>query len=54
MDDAERKTNEVICPECGHAFKSYMDRVLRNGDENHPGRKLECPVCGCGECRSGM
>ncbi|MDY6791144.1 MAG: hypothetical protein SWH54_07740 [Thermodesulfobacteriota bacterium] len=47
--------NEVdaLCPECGHAFKSHMDRVIKGEKGNRKQEKIECPVCGCGECRVG-
>ena len=48
----ERQKEEVdaLCPECGHAFKKYIDRVVNNGSESDLAEKIDCPVCGCGEC----
>jgi hypothetical protein len=45
---------DALCKECGHAFKVFVDRVTHNdaaasGDPPD----VECPVCGCGECRIG-
>ena len=42
-----------LCPECGHAFKAHIDRVL--GDDKNADQRVEepCPVCGCGECKIG-
>jgi hypothetical protein len=56
MDDTTAEENEVdgLCPECGHAFKVYVDRVTSRGGAPSTGdHKSECPVCGCGECRIG-
>jgi hypothetical protein len=56
MDDTTAEENEVdgLCPECGHAFKVYVDRVTsRGGAPSTADRESECPVCGCGECRIG-
>jgi hypothetical protein len=41
-----------LCPECGHGFKSYLDRVLgEDVRESELKKTLTCPVCGCGECQ---
>jgi hypothetical protein len=54
MEDGNRKdaTQEVdaLCPECGHAFKTYIDRVLGGEEESELKSNAACPVCGCGEC----
>lgn len=45
---------DALCKECGHAFKVYVDRVISgDGAEPAPGKKTECPVCGCGDCSIG-
>lgn len=47
---------DALCPECGHAFKRYVDRLVDGTGESGLKDKIECPVCGCGECdivRSG-
>jgi hypothetical protein len=45
---------DALCKECGHAFKLYVDRVTSQGSfESAPDQKVECPVCGCGNCRIG-
>ena len=40
---------EELCPECGHAFKTFVDRLLgKDADPNaHP--ISPCPACGCGQ-----
>lgn len=56
MDDMTAEETEVdgLCPECGHAFKVYVDRLTSgSGAPSSGDRKAECPVCGCGECRIG-
>lgn len=47
--------NEVdaLCPDCGHAFKSHIDRIIKGKEGSLKEEKIECPVCGCGECRVG-
>jgi hypothetical protein len=50
----ERNEVDALCPECGHAFKRYIDRVTSRDDaEPVVERTTECPVCGCGNCRIG-
>ncbi|MBW1840880.1 MAG: hypothetical protein JRI75_03695 [Deltaproteobacteria bacterium] len=51
----ENNNNEVeaLCPECGHAFKTFMDRVLHEDRDAGEKEGADCPVCGCGECRIG-
>lgn len=53
MEDKEREEVDALCPECGHAFKVYIDRLIK--DEKDPTIEEEspCPVCGCTECRIG-
>jgi len=56
MEEKTAERNEVdgLCPECGHAFKVYVDRVTsRGGVAQSEDHKAECPVCGCGDCRIG-
>jgi hypothetical protein len=45
---------DALCKECGHAFKVFVDRLTHDGaaavrDQPY----VECPVCGCSECRIG-
>ena len=56
MDNEKTDRDEVdaLCKECGHAFKVFIDRLTHNGAAalgDQP--DVECPVCGCGECRIG-
>ncbi|MCF8062781.1 MAG: Ni/Fe hydrogenase subunit alpha [Deltaproteobacteria bacterium] len=46
----EREERDALCPECGHAFKAYVDRVVQDDKKSGMRQKIECPVCGCGEC----
>ncbi len=50
MEDHNQNEFEALCPECGHAFKAYMDRVLQPEPLASAMKHIECPVCGCGEC----
>jgi len=54
MEDGYPDEVEALCPECGHAFKTYMDRVIQRGEEISEKRDIECPVGGCGECHIGV
>jgi len=49
-EEREREEVDALCPECGHAFKKYIDRVVSSDTESEVAEKVECPVCGCGEC----
>lgn len=53
MEDENKNKVEVLCPECGQAFKAYMDRVIKGEEDISKEENIECPVCGCGECRVG-
>jgi len=53
MEDENKNEVEALCPECGHAFKSHMDRVIKGEEDTIKEKNIECPVCGCGECRVG-
>jgi hypothetical protein len=53
MNDTDKKEVDALCPECGNAFKLYVDRVIADGKESDPRIKDPCPVCGCGECKIG-
>ena len=53
MKDENKNKVEVLCPECGQAFKAYMDRVIKGEEDIRKEKNIECPVCGCGECRVG-
>lgn len=53
MEEQEKEEVDSLCPECGHAFKVHVDRIL--ADDKSPDQHIEepCPVCGCGECKIG-
>ena len=53
MENEEQKEVEALCPECGHAFKQHIDRIINGGQKMPSNQDIECPVCGCGECRIG-
>ncbi len=52
-DKSNDKEVDALCPDCGNAFKLYIDRVLADGKEPAEDVKGPCPVCGCGECKIG-
>lgn len=51
MENNDGQETEALCTECGHAFKTYMDRVLKDGTNLGEKKDINCPVCGCGECK---
>ncbi|MFP4474465.1 MAG: hypothetical protein ACLFOY_02830 [Desulfatibacillaceae bacterium] len=48
-----REERDALCPECGHAFKTFVDRVIQGEDDTEANHLSQCPVCGCGECKVG-
>ena len=53
-EKTDRDDVDALCKECGHAFKVFVDRVTHNGAAALGDQAdVECPVCGCGECRIG-
>ena len=52
-EDHEKENVDALCPECGHAFKVFVDRILADGKEENRHIEKPCPVCGCGECKIG-
>jgi hypothetical protein len=55
MPDTDNQNEEVdaLCKECGHAFKSYIDRILPDDQNAGENKTVECPVCGCTDCNIG-
>jgi len=53
MKNTKEKAVEALCTECGHAFKSFMDRVIHDEKGSTENKALEFPVCGCGDCKIG-
>ena len=54
MENNSPKEMEALCKECGHGFKAYLDRVLAAGQGPRNIKEIECPVCGCGDCKIGQ
>ncbi len=48
--EEEKVEIEALCPECGHAFKAYVDRIFPDQNKDRSHKTIDCPVCGCGEC----
>jgi hypothetical protein len=46
----EREEVDALCPECGHGFKAFVDRIVDGMQKSEMQEKIACPVCGCGEC----
>ena len=40
QNENESQETEALCPECGHAFKTYMDRILNEG--KNTANKIQC------------
>ncbi len=53
LEEQGKEEVDALCPECGHAFKAYLDRVMRENQNAHQHIEESCPVCGCGECKIG-
>lgn len=54
MEDKKQDDVDALCPECGHAFKTYIDRIMHTDDTiAKKNQAPECPVCGCGDCKIG-
>jgi C4-type Zn-finger protein len=52
MKDENIEKIEALCPECGYAFKAFVDRIVEDTDKNKSALKsIDCPVCGCGDCK---
>ena len=52
VDDGNEEL-DALCKECGHAFKTYVDRILAEEKSTDDHKKAECPVCGCSDCSIG-
>ncbi len=46
----EREEVDSLCPECGYAFKTFVDRILPDEMDSDRDQTIECPQCGCQEC----
>ena len=53
MEDKNKYEVDSLCPECGHAFKTYMDRIIKSEEDTCKKENIDCPECGCGECQVG-
>ena len=53
MEEKEKEEVDGLCPECGHAFSVFVDRILADGKGTDEHIEARCPVCGCGECKIG-
>ena len=51
--DDQNESVDALCKECGNAFKAYVDRILGPGEDPAETKKIECPVCGCNDCKIG-
>ena len=53
--DREQVEEEVdaLCPECGHAFGTYINRFFRESEETPETLQAECSLRGRGECKIG-
>lgn len=50
MEDREMEEKDALCPECGHAFKAFVDRLVDGATEKREKKPVDCPVCGCHGC----
>ncbi len=52
-ENSENEEVDALCRECGHAFKTFVDRVVHEEKKHDDAQPITCPVCGCGECNIG-
>ncbi len=52
-EDIEQEEVDALCRECGHAFKTHIDRIIPPEKTTKESQAITCPVCGCGECNIG-
>ena len=43
-EEKDRVEVDALCPECGLAFKTYVDRVVDESKKSDLAEKVECPV----------
>jgi hypothetical protein len=53
MENNEHTETDALCPECGHSFKAYVDRLLSEETNRSDKENTSCPVCGCTTCEIG-
>lgn len=46
-----RQTNLTWCPTCGQAYEVPSDRLMPSAKPTRREPPLECPRCGCRQCR---
>jgi hypothetical protein len=52
MENENVENVDALCPECGYAFKAFVDRIVQEAEETSSAVKsIDCPVCGCGDCK---
>ena len=44
MEKKKQEEVEALCPECGHAFKTFVDKLLHE-EKRKEKQALDCPVC---------
>ena len=52
-NDTSREEVDALCPECGRAFKAFVDRLVKADDATDEKHEVHCPVCGCTDCKIG-
>ncbi len=53
-NDSPREEVDALCPECGQAFKAFVDRLVPATDPADQKNDIHCPVCGCTDCKIGQ
>ncbi len=51
MSSVIRQVNVTWCPSCGQTYDVPVDRILTSAKPTRHERPLECPRCGCRQCR---
>ncbi len=51
--EKDEREVDALCPECGHGFKAFVDRLLPRAGDAPEEVAVHCPVCGCNDCKIG-
>jgi len=41
VEDQNKYEVDSLCPECGHAFKTYMDRIIKSEEDTRKEENID-------------